>query len=150
MRNILVLTLAALSASAAPKLAIVANAGLTGPAKHGLAILEAAVRAQGIELVDANAHPDYAIVLDQSSALKTAESLSIERGKYRGKPSITLNGADSTGLMYAAIDAAERIGWSTPRDPFQFIRDVSEKPYIADRGVSMYTMQRAYFESRLY
>ena len=35
-------------------------------------------------------------------------------------------------------------------DPFQYVRDTTEKPYLAERGISMYTMQRAYFESRLY
>ena len=51
--------------------------------------------------------------------------------------------------MYAALDTADRISWSTA-DPFQYVRDTTEKPYLAERGISMYTMQRAYFESRLY
>ena len=71
------------------------------------------------------------------------EALTIRRGRYRNKPSIALAGGDARGLMYAALDAAERISWSAD-DPFQYVRDTSEKPYLAERGVSMYTMQRAY------
>ena len=51
--------------------------------------------------------------------------------------------------MYAALDTADRIAWSSG-DPFQYVRNTTEKPYLAERGISMYTMQRAYFESRLY
>ena len=53
--------------------------------------------------------------------------------------------------MYAALDTADRTGWSgTETNPFARVRDVSEEPYLVERGVSMFTMQRAYFESRLY
>ena len=55
------------------------------------------------------------------------------------------------GLMYAALDAADRVGWGGKTgDPFALIRDTSERPYVLERAVSIYTMQRAYFESRLY
>jgi hypothetical protein len=30
------------------------------------------------------------------------------------------------------------------------VRDAEEKPFLQERGVSMYTMHRAYFESRLF
>jgi hypothetical protein len=79
------------------------------------------------------------------------QSLAIRRSRYQGKPSVILSGGDSRGLMYAALDTAERAGWSAAGgDPFARVRDVSEQPYLVERGVSMYTMQRAYFESRLY
>jgi hypothetical protein len=53
--------------------------------------------------------------------------------------------------MYAALDTADRVSWSSnPRDPFSYVRDTSEKPYLLERGISIYTMHRAYFESRLY
>ena len=77
------------------------------------------------------------------------EALTIWRGRYQNKPAIALRGADARGLMYAALDTADRIAWSSA-DPFQYVRNTTEKPYLAERGISMYTMQRAYFESRLY
>ena len=72
-------------------------------------------------------------------------------GHYNGKPAVILCGADSRGLMYAALDTADRVsGPAKSANPFEHIRDTIEKPYLAHRAVSMYTMQRAYFESRLY
>src|ERR1035441_2543295 len=97
------------------------------------------------------AGPGASATLQQWKAPAAAgrESLTIWRGRYRNKPAIALRGGDARGLMYAALDTAERIAWSIA-DPFQFARNTTEKPYLAERGISMYTMQRAYFESRLY
>ena len=39
---------------------------------------------------------------------------------------------------------------SRTRNPFENVRQTAEEPLLAERGISMYTMQRAYFESRLY
>ena len=79
------------------------------------------------------------------------QSVSIRRSRYKGKPAVNLSGGDARGLMYAALDTADRTGWSgTATDPFARVREISEEPYLAERGVSMFTMQRAYFESRLY
>jgi hypothetical protein len=64
---------------------------------------------------------------------------------------VTLSGGDARGLMYAALDTADHVSWSAAgEDPFGKVREVSEEPYLVERGVSMYTMHRAYFESRLY
>ena len=52
--------------------------------------------------------------------------------------------------MYAALDAAERVRWSAAGRPLEYLASTTEKPYLAQRGISMYTMQRAYFESGLY
>ncbi|MBI4873108.1 MAG: hypothetical protein HY822_00595, partial [Acidobacteria bacterium] len=79
------------------------------------------------------------------------EALAVRRTTVGGKPGLVLCGSDARGLMYAVLDAAQRVSWTAPgSDPFARIRDTSEKPDIAERGVSMYTMQRAWFESRLY
>jgi len=143
------LFLAALPAFAASKIALVTNGDLLPPAKYGLAQLTAAIRKSGAEIVASPAQADSVIVLEQSASLG-AQALTIRNSIYRSKPSIDLSGGDPTGLMYAALDTAERISWSTSDAPFQYIRDVTEKPFIADRGISMYTMHRKYFESRLY
>ena len=134
---------------AAQKVAILAPADLPAPARHGLTQLSAALQKTGVEVVSTAAEADATIRLEQSPNLGP-QALAIHRATVQGKPAITLTGGDATGLMYAALDTAERISWSSAPDLFQFVRDVAEKPFIADRGISMYTMHRAYFESRLY
>src|ERR1039458_4370760 len=153
------LFLLALPAMAARQVALVTDGELAQPARHGLAKVQEALRARGFDVTASAAQADYVILagtgasatLQQWKAPAPAgrESLTIWRGRYRNKPAIALRGGDARGLMYAALDTADRIAWSTA-DPFQFVRNTTEKPYLAERGISMYTMQRAYFESRLY
>jgi hypothetical protein len=68
-----------------------------------------------------------------------------------GSPALVICGADARGLMYAALDVADRVSWTdSTADPLTHVRDTAEAPYLTGRGISMYTMQRAYFESRLF
>src|ERR1017187_3120014 len=153
------LLLLALPAMAARQVAVVTEGELAPPARHGLAKLREALSAKGFDVTASAAHADYVILagigasdtLQQWKAPVPAgrEALTIWRGRYLDKPAIALSGGDARGLMYAALDTADRIAWSST-DPFQYVRNTSEKPYLAERGVSIYTMQRAYFESRLY
>jgi len=133
----------------------------SGAAKHGLAALEEALRGKGFTVTDAAARAQFAIEAGEPGARRLREwkaplpegeqSLTVWRGTAGGKPAVALAGGDARGLMYAALDAAERISWSQPEgDPFQFVRNATEKPSLRERGISMYTMQRAYFESKLY
>src|ERR1017187_10588459 len=62
-----------------------------------------------------------------------------------------------SGLLFGCLFSSRRrhtryIGdWSSDVCSSDlYVRNTSEKPYLAERGVSMYTMQRAYFESRLH
>jgi hypothetical protein len=159
----------ALSA-AAQTVAIVTDGPLEGPARHGLVKLEEALRTRGVTVGQGRdpAAPGAFVVLAgvrstngaATAALgalraplpERAEALTIRRdGKYAGKPALIVVGSDSTGLMYALLDVADRVGWTArPAEPFAAVRDVSEAPFLATRAVSMYTMNRAYFESRLY
>ena len=53
--------------------------------------------------------------------------------------------------MFAALDAAERVGWARDAaDPLSEIRDITEQPAVRDRSLSVYTMNRAHWESRFY
>jgi hypothetical protein len=135
----------------AQKVAVVSTAKAGSPAAHGVAVLREAIRARGFDAAESAEGADYRILVGGTAALsKEPESLSVRRQRIAGKPAIVLAGADSRGLMYAALDTAEKISASTGADPFQLVRDSSETPYVAERGISTYTMQRAYFEQRLY
>ena len=79
------------------------------------------------------------------------EALAIRRGEWQGKPAWVIAGSDDRGLMYGLLDAADRIGWSTDGgNPLAEFREAAEKPAVPERALSMYTMNRAYWESRFY
>src|SRR5450432_2842573 len=157
-------------AAAAKRVALVTEGELAAPARHGLDKLEQALRRKGFEIAPTAGAPtaDFIILAGVRSnsnggAVETAirsakgalpegaEALTVQRAVYRSRPAVVLYGADARGLMYAALDTADRVGWTTsPDDPFQQVHNTSEKAYLAERAISMYTMQRAYFESRLY
>jgi hypothetical protein len=132
--------------------ALTAAAGMPAPAVHGIEQLRDALRQRGFRVADAGtvAPADFYVRLEIDPAIGCEESLSIARGTYRGHPALDLRGADATGLMYAALDTADRVGWGVGPDPFAEVRQVSEQPFLHERGVSMYTMQRALFEQKLY
>ncbi len=149
---------------------MIADATLDAPARHGIGKLEEALRAKGLLVSEGSGQlngSDFVIVAglaagrgpaaDLVSQTKGpvpsgAEALTIRRGAtYQGKPAIILAGADGPGLMYAALDLADRVAWArNGGNPFQFARDAAEKPYLKDRGVTIFTMNRAYFESHLH
>ncbi|HUS05434.1 MAG TPA: hypothetical protein VMZ52_04015 [Bryobacteraceae bacterium] len=151
-------------AAAAQKVAVIAGSDLTAPARHGVSVLEKALRAKGFTVAGGAEGADYLIFAGGDSAVtaarsiqgagailpRTPESLRILRGRIRNKPAVVLAGGDARGLMYAAIEAAEKITASSGSDPFQYVRETSESPFLVERGISTYSMQRAYFEERLY
>ena len=149
--------------------AVIADSTLDAPGHYGITKLEEALRAKGVKVTEGSgalAGSDFAIVAglgagsgEAAHALQEikapapagAEALAIRTGaKYKGKPALILAGADANGLMYAALDLADRVGWAkTASNPFEFARNVNETPVMKERGVAMFTMNRAYFESRL-
>ena len=79
------------------------------------------------------------------------ETLAICESKYQTRPCWIIGGSDSRGLMYGELDVADRIGWSTERAaPLGELRPIAETPAVTTRAVSIYTMNRAYWESRFY
>jgi hypothetical protein len=133
-------------------IALASAAALPAPAAHGLARLRDALAARGFRVVDVgpDVRADMYVRAAIDPAMGCAESLSIARATLDGRPAIDLRGADATGLMYAALDTADRVARSRGPDPFVDVRQVSEQPFLHERGVSMYTMQRALFEQKLY
>ncbi|MDR2233389.1 MAG: hypothetical protein LBE56_09740 [Tannerella sp.] len=79
-----------------------------------------------------------------------AEALGIWKETYDGKPLLALGGFDDQGVMYALLEAALKTEWGSKRNPFEFIYENVEKPDIAVRAISMYTMHRVVWERKLY
>lgn len=79
------------------------------------------------------------------------EALTIWKTDSQGKPTLVIAGYDEKGLMYALLDVANRISWITEKsDPLQYVKEASTEPYVKERGLSLYTMNRRYWESRFY
>ncbi len=158
------LCLSLLPLKAAQQVAVISDLGSQSPAAHGVSVLLDSLRAKGFEITNTAAGADLQIIVGGNAAEtavrslkgnsvalpKTPEALSVWRGQIGAKPAIVLAGGDSRGLMYAALDMAEKVSASPSANPFQFVTEISETPYITERGISTYTMQRAYFEQRLY
>jgi hypothetical protein len=157
------------AASAARTVSIVVDAAPGRPVQHGVDKLVSALRAGGwtvqMAVSIAAATGDELVVAGTSAsgpagrllrdagvpAPTVAESLVVHRARASGKPALVLYGADDRGLMYASLDAADRIGWvAGGADPLAEVRDVQEQPATRERSVSVYTMNRAYWESRFY
>ena len=121
------------------------------PAQYGVEKLSGALAARGWSVQLTDAARGTQAVLAHLDKGKVAEALSIRKTMLGGKPALDLAGADDRGLMYALLDTAARVGWAKDAaDPFSEVRDVTESPYIRERSLSVYTMNRAYWESRFY
>ena len=145
------------------------DSGDSATAEHGISTLEQALRARGIRVSEKADDVDRAdtvilaglaasngpavTALGAGASLPAGpEALAVKVGAtYRSKPAIVLCGSDGTGLMYAALDLAQRVSWTSQGDsPFAFAHSTEEKPFLRDRGVVIFTMNRAYFESRFH
>ncbi len=82
---------------------------------------------------------------------EVSEALTIWKTAWQGKTIWVVNGYDDRGLMYALLDVADRISWSTnQKSPLSEVKETTEKPDVTERAISIYTMNRSYWESRLY
>jgi len=153
-----------------PVVSVVTDKSPGPAAAHGLAKLLAALRAKDIpsEKTDSlgNARAKLIVVAGlaagdgpASRLLKSAnhpfpqgpEALVIRRMPWQGKQVWVIGGSDDRGLMYGELDVADRIGWSADRStPLSAVPDIAEKPAVPERALSLYTMNRAYWESRFY
>lgn len=112
-------------------------------------------RAAGSHAIVAGLASDRAVAeLVTASGLKLPqhpEGLSVCRVQESDHDTVVLCGGGPVGLMYAALDTAERIGWALKEeDLFAHVANTSESPHLTDRSISTYTMQRKLFEQRLY
>ena len=79
-----------------------------------------------------------------------AEALVIRPVQWHDKPAWVVGGSDDRGLMYAELDVADRVGWGADAGALSEVRETNEKPAVRYRAVSLYTINRAYWESRFY
>jgi hypothetical protein len=154
--------------ASSPIVAVVAPSVPDGPVRYGMEKLREALVAQGFRVASFSpeVRADFFVVAGTTADCEAGqlmqaanavlptgpEALVIRRlHQYRGRPALALYGSDARGLMYAALDVAEHVARAaSDRDPFQNAREVEERPFLTERGVSMYTMHRGYFESRLF
>lgn len=79
------------------------------------------------------------------------EALTIWKTDWQKKPVWLISGFDDRGLMYGLLDVADRIGWSsTTKSPMSEVKEITEQPDVRERAVSIYTMNRKYWEDRFY
>lgn len=78
----------------------------------------------------------------------SAEALTVWKTQYNNKSVWVAAGHDDRGLMYALLDIADRV--AAAGNPFGTLTATTESPYLSERAVSIYTMNRTYWESRLY
>ena len=167
---LLTLLLTATTAFAVNRVSVVTDSRLEPAAQHGINTLQQAMVAHNLSVETSSSLSNVAgdliiiagtadgsgdaaaLLQDRNVTLPTGpEALVIRRTEVADKPALILCGSDARGLMYAALDAADRISWSKQSaDPLRHVSDVDEQPDILERAVSIYTMQRAHFESRLY
>ena len=143
---------------------------VSGPALHGIIKLGEELEKRGLTVsktrTDLNETADYYILTGLSGSEGIAEinlkvenieipgskeSLVIQKTTHRGRPALILGGSDEVGLMYACLDVANRMKWTpVDQDLFQLVRNVQEEPFLLERSVSKYTMQRSQFERFLH
>ncbi|MHB8862584.1 MAG: hypothetical protein ACYC6N_09280 [Pirellulaceae bacterium] len=156
--------------AAVPVVSVVVDDSAAMPLRHGIGKLRLALEQQGVRVEDAaslqTAGGDAVVVAGLVSASGDSaqliselgltpntepESLLIRKFTRQGKTVVLSVGSDVRGAMYALLDVAARVGWAaSPEDPFQEVRDTQERPFAPARALSLYTFNRAYWESRFY
>jgi len=125
---------------------IVIGAAPGRAAQHGLDTLQNALDEQGWKAqrtISAGA-------CASASVPRVPEALAIRVTKSEAKPELYLCG-DDRGVMYAALDTAMRVRWAKGAgNPLRDVDNVVEEPFVKERSLSMYVMNRAYWESRFY
>jgi ribosomal protein L18E len=78
------------------------------------------------------------------------EALTIWKTTWMKKTVWVTGGFDDVGLMYALSDIAERISWSHQKSFMKEVAEMTEQPDVRERSISIYTMNRTYWERRFY
>lgn len=167
---LLVISLNCFAAPANPQLSIVTDPTPAASVSYGLGKLTDALKAKNISfekvksleqargksvlVTGLSAGSGAAAQLLQAgkqAVPEVAEALTIWKTSWQKKPVWVVSGFDERGLMYGLLEVSKRVSWSTNRHaPLSEVKEITEKPAVSDRAVSIYTMNRAYWESRFY
>ncbi|MDA2926422.1 hypothetical protein MYX78_04180 [Acidobacteria bacterium AH-259-G07] len=154
----------------AVKVSLIPDTTAGPPVQHGLRKMKLALQEKGVSIEEVTglqaAQGDILIAaglaagsgaaaqLLRSSGISPpegAESLLIRHTRWNGRKALLVSGADERGLMYALLDAANRIGWAADaNNPLSEVRDAREMPAVGERALSIYTMHRLHFERRFF
>ena len=153
-----------------PRVALVTDQSPGRAVRHGLDALESALESKGVSVTESSRmiteRAEILVIAGLTTGDGTAatmirdrgveatpkpESLRIQNTNYQEKKTLLITGTDDRGLMYALLDTADRVGWaSVAENPLSEVRDTQESPDVAERALSIYTMQRAAFEQRFF
>lgn len=152
-----------------PQISIVVDETRNAPFEHGLLKLVDAIKAKNISIEQVSqlkaANGTTIIVAgigqcDNIASLQESnknhkvpqkpEAITIWKTRFHNKSVLVINGFDDRGVMYGLLDVANRITWADKQNPLSKVREITEKPAVAERAVSVYTMNRSYWESRFY
>ncbi|PTR01697.1 hypothetical protein C8P68_101935 [Mucilaginibacter yixingensis] len=156
-----------IAAAAPPQVSIISSKPQSVIFLHGLTKLTGALtakhipfeqvtslsKAKGKTLIVAgltSENGEIGSILKKYKTAPESEALSIHKSIYKNKPLWAIAGCDDKGAMYALLDVANRISWSTRQQPMRYVKEITQKPDVKERGISMYTMNRRYWESRFY
>lgn len=165
-----ILLLVALACKANPVISILTENTSSASVLHGVDELENALKTKGISyekvanleavngetliVVGLSTGDSYASRLIQAAGHKVPNvpgSLTVWKTSLQEKTVWVIGGYDDQGLMYGLLDVADRISWgSNSQNPLEYLREVTESPAVRDRALSVYTMNRAFWESRFY
>ncbi len=167
---LLAISLVSCTGKQVPGISIITDSTLGSPVAHGITVLTSNLEKQNIPYEKINsmaeARGDILLVTGLSSGAGAAaqlmqeanqqmpaeaEALTLWKTEVQQKPTWVINGFDDRGLMYGILDFAERVTWSTDREtPFSEVEAITEEPDVNTRAISIYTMNRRYWESRFY
>lgn len=152
-----------------PAISIVSENNLEKTVQHGLTKLTEALTSKNITFEEVKslkeAKGEWIIVAGLSNddgetakLLKAGthvvpevpEALTVWKTQSMGKSVLVIRGFDDTGLMYGLLDVAKQLSYSVSKNPLEEVKEITEKPDVAERAISFYTMNRAYWESRFY
>ena len=155
--------------AATPEISIIADPAMGKAARYGVGKLTETLQAMNIPFENVNsievAKGKNLLVAGLSEGNGAAatllkagnrtvprypEALTIWKTSRQKRPLTVVAGYDDKGIMYGLLDVARRISWSNKQAPMKFVKDVTSKPYVEERGIAMYTMHRRYWESRFY
>ncbi|MHC4604813.1 MAG: hypothetical protein ACYS6W_15965, partial [Planctomycetota bacterium] len=167
LANVIVLTNSGLCLAQKSAISLVADSQMGCASRHGankvrLALQEKGIHAEQTTSLETARHNTLIVVGLSGGSGAVAklhklldipkpaerESLLIRHTHWSDRKILLVSGADDRGLMYALLDVADRIGWaSDAKEPLSEVRDIEEKPAVAERALSIYTFHRGNFES---